>query len=550
MNRRESDSADLRRRAEQLLAGQTQTARSEADLRRLMHELEVHQIELQLQNEELRAARLEIEAGLRRYTELFDFAPIGYLVLAPNETIRQLNHAAAELLGGDRPGLVGKPFGSRLTNDELANFRALLAIVCSDEQHVVGELQLKNQVTVRLSAAWLDGPESSILIALEDISEQRRQQQQLLQSERALREADQRKNEFLGMLSHELRNPLAPIRSALFLLGQVEPGCDAAKKAQAVLERQVGHMTAIVDDLLDVTRIARGKIQLKRSHVELCELVARGLEDQRPTFDGISLEGELAPEPLWVDADATRLAQILSNLLGNARKFTPRGGHVTVKLAKEGAQALLVVRDDGEGIAPEMLPRVLEPFQQAPQAMERRYGGLGLGLATVSGLVREHGGTIAIHSDGPGRGTEVKIRLPLSEAPAPVAAVVRPETKRRRVLVIEDSHDAADIFGQLLTQMGHDVTVAYDGPTGIEQARSFHPDVVFCDIGLPEMDGYAVARTMRADRELNRLFLVALSGYARPDDLRNAREAGFDRHMAKPADFDQLEHLLVELPGP
>jgi two-component system CheB/CheR fusion protein len=248
-----------------------------------------------------------------------------------------------------------------------------------------------------------------------------------------------------------------------------------------------------------------------------------------------------------VDADATRLAQVLGNLLGNAAKFTSRGGAVTVNVRHEGSRVALLVQDDGAGIAPEVCERLFQPFSQAPQTLDRTRGGLGLGLVTVKGLVELHGGSVAIASDGLGRGTEVSFRLPVAvgpdEAPRPV-----PEARsaRRRVLVIEDNDDAASTLGAVLELCGHEVRVALDGPSGFAEAHAFFPDVVLCDLGLPGMTGYDVARALRADGALGKPLLVAMSGYAQPEDRQRALDAGFDRHVAKPTPLAKLEQVLAE----
>ncbi len=373
--------------------------------------------------------------------------------------------------------------------------------------------------------------------AVQDITEHRR-------TEQALRDADRRKNEFLGVLSHELRNPLAPIRNALYVLDRAAPGGDQAARARAVLGRQVGHLTRLVDDLLDVTRISRGKIQLQRSRIDLGEVVRRTVEDHKALLAerGIALEVRIAPGPLEVDADETRVAQIVGNLLQNGAKFTDRGGHIAVAVERGADEVAIRVRDSGIGISADMMGRLFEPFAQADESLHRSRGGLGLGLALVKGLVELHGGAVEARSDGVGRGTELIVRLRLAEgggqarANSASAEPVRP----RRILVIEDNLDAAETLREMLEMRGHLVEVTHDGRRGIEKARAFRPDVVLCDIGLPEMDGYAVARAIRSDASVASTVLVALTGYALPDDQRRAAEAGFDAHVAKPASIEQI----------
>jgi PAS domain S-box-containing protein len=398
------------------------------------------------------------------------------------------------------------------------------------------------------------GEIGGIILFSEVITERKRSMEALRASEAALREADRQKNRFLSMLSHELRNPLAPIRNGLYILDRAAPGGEQAKRAQAIIERQIGQMTWLIDDLLDVTRIAHGKIQLQRERLDLNELAHSTVDDHRAIFarSDVRLDVQPATEEVWVDGDRVRLAQVISNLLQNAAKFTPRGGRTTVSLQADSArgQAILTVRDTGAGIEPEMLPRLFQAFAQADSTLDRSKGGLGLGLALVKGLVEMHGGSVSAASDGRGTGAAFTIALPLDVTAArtlPAWPDLGGAAVPRRVLVIEDNEDAANSLREVLELDEHVVDVAYTGREGIEKAQAFHPDVVLCDIGLPEMDGYEVARTMRADPELSRVALVAVSGYAQPEDVETAREAGFDAHLAKPPSIDTLERALAEV---
>jgi len=369
-------------------------------------------------------------------------------------------------------------------------------------------------------------------------------------AEEALRAADRRKTEFLAVLSHELRNPLAPVQNALWLLDRAEPHGEQANRARQVIQRQLAHLGRIVDDLLDVTRITRGKVILQRARVDAVELVRRTIEDYQPLFAerGIRVVQHLEPVPLWLDADATRISQAVGNLLQNAAKFVERGGEVDIAVTHAPTGSVLIrVRDDGIGIAPEMVRRIFEPFTQADDSLDRSRGGLGLGLSLVKGFVELHGGSVEVRSEGPGKGAEFQIRLPV----APENAVLPPahhqpvRIARRRVLVIEDNADAADTLRDLLLMWGHEVQVAYDGREGLATACAFRPDLVLCDIGLPAMDGYEVARAIRAEPALTSLLLVALTGYATPEDRRRAAAAGFHRHLAKPVAIEQLEDVLA-----
>jgi PAS domain S-box-containing protein len=386
-----------------------------------------------------------------------------------------------------------------------------------------------------------------------DVSDRKRSEE-LRASEATLREADRQKNQFLATLSHELRNPLAPIRNSLYILDHSPPGGEKARRAQAIIDRQIGQLTWLIDDLLDVTRITRGKIRLQRARLDLNELAQRVVEDHRTLFakSDVRIEVRPAPAEVWVDADRGRLNQAIGNLLQNAAKFTPPGGKATVTVETDATrtQAVLTVRDSGAGIAPEVLPRLFQAFSQADDTLDRSRGGLGLGLALVKGLVEMHGGAVGAASGGTGKGAAFTIRLPLDAGGAralPAQPGLAPAPAPRRVLVIEDNEDAADTLREVLELGGHRVEVAYDGPNGIEKARAFHPDVVLCDIGLPKMDGYQIARAMRADPELGRIALIAVSGYAQPEDVAMAKEAGFDAHLAKPPSVETLERTMADV---
>ncbi|WP_248341812.1 PAS domain-containing hybrid sensor histidine kinase/response regulator [Anaeromyxobacter paludicola] len=371
-----------------------------------------------------------------------------------------------------------------------------------------------------------------------------------VRAEEALREADRRKDHFLGVLSHELRNPLAPIRNSVFLLRRAPPGGEQSRRAVDVIGRQVEHLTRLVDDLLDVSRIVHGKVSLRRERLDLVEVARRSAEDLRAVFEerGLALEVRLPAEPLWMHADPTRLAQLVGNLLQNAAKFTPAGGRVGLTVTGGAQQAALAVSDTGVGIAPELLGRVFEPFVQAEEALAQGRAGLGLGLALVKGLAELHGGTASASSEGPGRGSTFRVELPL-EPPGEAGARSREASQvrallGRRVLVVDDNVDAAESLAELLVLFGHQVEVAFDGPSAIEKARARPPEAVLCDLGLPGMSGYEVARALRRECG-DRTRLIALSGYAQPGDLQRSAEAGFDAHLSKPADPADIERLLA-----
>jgi two-component system CheB/CheR fusion protein len=344
-----------------------------------------------------------------------------------------------------------------------------------------------------------------------------------------------------------------PISNSLYVLKHSPPGGEQAAKSVEVIARQVGHLSRLVNDLLDLTRVSRNKIQLQREPADLRDIVRRSVEDQRSLFDagGIRLDVTLPTAPVLVDVDATRIAQVVGNLLQNAAKFTRRGGGTSVAVTRdpEHGQAIVRVRDSGVGMAPETLGILFQPFVQADQTMDRTKGGLGLGLALVKGLVELHQGEVSARSEGLGKGSEFTVRLPLdggtgAQPHPPSSSRVGPT---RRVLIIEDNLDAAVSLREALELDGHEVQVAHDGREGVALALAFLPEVVLCDIGLPQMDGYEVARALRGEDPCREALLVALSGYALPEDLQRAVDAGFDRHLAKPPSLDRLKELLASV---
>jgi signal transduction histidine kinase len=389
-----------------------------------------------------------------------------------------------------------------------------------------------------------------------------------------LREADQRKDEFLATLAHELRNPLAPIRFALGTLkGDAPPAATA--RARDVIERQVRQLVRLVDDLLDVSRITANKIQLRREPLDLARLMSTAVESITPlvTAAGHTLDVRLPSEPTAIDGDGARLVQVFANVLNNAVKFTSRGGRVWFTADREGHVAIVRIRDSGVGIAVEALPRVFDMFHQGEPALERSTGGLGIGLTLARRLVEMHEGGIDIRSGGVGQGTEVEIRLPISVAPSTAAGawgqVVNREvhdslpdpantaavgnlrnevgTRRLRVLIVEDNVDAAEMLALTVSQLGHVTKVAHDGAVAVTAAAGFMPDVIFLDIGLPVMNGYAVARAVRALPEGHRAHIAAVTGWGQDEDRRKAREAGCDTHFTKPLSPAMLEELLAAI---
>ena len=370
-------------------------------------------------------------------------------------------------------------------------------------------------------------------------------------------ETDRRKDEFLAMLGHELRNPLAPIQTALQLMRLRDE--KSVLRERVIIERQVGHLQRLVDDLLDISRITRGRIDLKRERLEMADIAAQALEQVDPLFVQRKhrLHLQLARPGLLVDGDPVRLAQVVANLLTNAAKYTEPGGEIWVSVGREGAEIVLRVRDNGAGIAPDLLPRVFELFTQATQTLARAQGGLGLGLAIVQRLVDLHGGRVEARSDGPGRGSEFIVWLPAAGRTAAARSGARevfapsPAGRTsRRLLVVDDNRDAAGLLAEALELMGYEIRVAYDGPSALTTATAFQPEIALVDIGLPVMDGYELAQRLREEAGPCKLHLLALTGYGQEKDRARALAAGFDQHLVKPIDLTRLGHILAHLDIP
>jgi PAS domain S-box-containing protein len=377
----------------------------------------------------------------------------------------------------------------------------------------------------------------------------------LKQAEQALIEADQRKDEFLAMLAHELRNPLTPIRNASHVLGRLESGEPRVQWAQQTIERQVGHLTRLVDDLLDVSRIVRGKVALKKEPVELAAVVNQALDMVRPLLDSLHhrITLQLPEQPVHLQGDPVRLAQVLLNLLDNAAKYTPQGGTIEVEASLASALVEIRVRDNGIGISPDLLPKIFDLFQQGERSLDRSQGGLGIGLTLVKQLVEMHGGLLEAYSAGEGQGSLFTIRLPLLEG-GPAAANQAPSAAGMaapspcRVLVVDDDPAVAESMCVLLQIDGHDVRTAASGEAALALARSFRPRLILLDIGLQGMDGYEVARQLRAQQAAgDRVLLVAVTGYGHEAARTRSEAAGFDLHLVKPVYPESLLELLAGL---
>jgi len=375
------------------------------------------------------------------------------------------------------------------------------------------------------------------------------------EAEQALVAADRRKDEFLAMLSHELRNPLAPILNAIEIIERAGPGDDELRSTfQGVIARQVQHMKRLLDDLLDVSRVSQGKIELRKQRVELATLLLQAVEISRPllTEKRQQLALTLSQHPMPLVADPTRVIQVFANILNNAAKFTPPGGHITLSSAVDGEDAVVTIRDDGAGMSGDLLARAFDLFAQETRAFDRAQGGLGIGLTLVRTLVKMHGGVVQAFSDGPGRGSELLVRLPL--APPATVATARPAAPPAeaasatplRVLVVDDNMDAADAMRYVLKLGGHQVRVAHDGPGALAASAAERPDLVLLDIGLPGMDGYALAMRMR-EAGLDGATLVAVTGYGQEEDLNRSTAAGFAHHLVKPVDGAVLRQVVAEV---
>jgi PAS domain S-box-containing protein len=371
------------------------------------------------------------------------------------------------------------------------------------------------------------------------------------QVEEELRVADQRKNEFLATLAHELRNPLAPIRNGLEIMRLTHTGGESAERAREMMDRQLQQMVRLIDDLLDLSRISRGKIQLKREPIDLAAALRCALEVSEPLIDGAGHELNVsAPaDALLVDGDLTRLSQIFSNLLNNAAKYTNPGGRIWLTVRRTAGEAIVSVRDNGVGVPAAMLPKIFDMFAQVDHSLQRAQGGLGIGLSIARRLAEMHGGSIEARSEGPGAGSEFIVKLPLLEGapgrrekPAPSQHAAR--RTGLRVLVADDNEDAAASLATVLTISGHDVQIARDGREALEAAARFQPQVALLDIGMPHLDGYEVCRRLRGQPDGGRLLIIALTGWGQADDRRRSEEAGFDEHLVKPADVRAIEALL------
>jgi signal transduction histidine kinase/ActR/RegA family two-component response regulator len=501
----------------------------------------------------------ETRRARRLLQSVLDHLPVGVLVAKPPDAdIVFTNEAMGRLWSMERFPESGVkrhdtlrarfPDGRLLRHDEWPLIRALRGEVVEGEEFRITRAD-ETERWLCVGAAPIradDGTIEAAVAAAVDVTAERTARSSADDASRA-------KDEFLAMLGHELRNPLAPIVTALHLMRLRDSG--ALERERAIIERQVSHLMRLVDDLLDVSRVVRGDLRLERALVDVADVVASAIEVAGPLVEERRhrLSVSVPSTGLVLDADAERIAQVIANLLANAAKYTQSGGHIRVVARAEGAQVVLEVADDGTGIAPELLPLVFEPFTQGRQGLDRKQGGLGLGLAIAQQLIVAHGGTIEGRSAGPGRGTTMVVRLPRADVPSPAggrthqAAPQQSLRAARRVLVVDDNPDGAELLREVLTQVGHEVRTAADAPSALQLVQTFAPDIAFLDIGLPVMDGYELARQLRRVSDLATTPLVAVTGYAQQDDRRRALESGFTEHLSKPLVPDRVIECIERL---
>ena len=500
-----------------------------------------------------------------RYRTLFESAPMAVFACDSDAVMQDYNARAAEIWGREPVRGIEKHSGSlRLLLPDgtlLPHAQSPIVDVLrtgEPAQNVEGIIErpdgsrlpiLANFAALKNARGEITGAITSFM----DITKIKRLESDLHRHATDLLEADRRKNEFLAMLAHELRNPLAPIRNALHIMRMTAGDERAVQTAAAMMERQVGQMVRLVDDLLDASRVSRGRIVLRKERIELAAAVNHAVEASRPLCESMShrLELELPPRPIWVDADPTRLAQVVGNLLNNACKFTERGGCIRLSVEQDGKQAVIRVRDNGVGIAADELVRVFDLFVQVDTSLGRSVSGLGIGLTLVKSLVEVHGGSVHVLSAGIGQGSEFVVSLPMlaetlaAQLTEPVAGTPT-IASARSILVVDDNRDAALSLATVLQLSGYTTHVAYDGAEAVQVAAAVRPDVMLLDIGLPKLDGYEVARKIRAQPWGEAMVLVALTGWGQEEDRRKSSEAGFDGHLVKPVDLDALMKLLAE----
>jgi PAS domain S-box-containing protein len=515
---------------------------------------------------ERKGAEQALRDSEEQYKAIYSQAAIGIAEADLLGRLIRANNRFCEILGYDRAALLGRRFVEfTAPADRLESLECFQTLLSGGPMYAIEKRYVRKDETIvwaRVAVSLIRdsaGQPARVVAVIEDITERKRLESELQRRVAELAEADRRKDEFLATLAHELRNPLAPIRNALHLMGEPSADARALEPERAMAERHVVHLARLIDDLMDIARISRGKIALRKETLLLAPLIERAVASVRPALEsrGHRLEVVLPEAPVSLAADPTRLEQILGNLLNNAIKYTEPGGTIQVHVEPERDHVVLRVCDSGIGIAPELLPRIFDLFVQAENHRDRSQGGLGIGLSLVRRLVEMHGGTITAHSAGPHRGSQFVVRLPALPAshskdgqkPSEHGAVrgASRTPPRRRILVVDDNHDAANSLARLLKRLyGQDVHVAHDGPAALESVDRLHPEVVLLDIGMPGMDGYEVAQRLRKKPELAALKIVALTGWGQEADRVRSRAVGFDHHLVKPVDPADLCKLLEE----
>lgn len=507
---------------------------------------------------ERQRAESALQASELKYRRLFQSAKDGILILdASTLKILDANHFMTDLLGYSHDEFLGKELWEiGFFEDKLASqvmYRQLQETGYVRYDHL--PLQTRNGGTAEvefISNVYQVEERAVAQCNVRDISERIRIERKLQEQAEALADMDRRKNEFLAMLSHELRGPLAPISNAAHMLGLQPDESPLQLRARTIIQRQLGQLTRLVDDLLEVSRITTGQIQIRRDHVDMNEIAERAAETVLPlmTEHRHDFRMSLQAQPVWLYADAARLEQVIVNLLTNAAKYTDDAGQIRLSIGQEGDTCVLRLRDTGIGIAPELLPRVFDLFTQADASLARTRGGLGIGLALAQRLVEMHDGRIEVTSVL-GQGSEFVVRLPLGLSPVRQVEVPPGTTPdpapSLRVLVVDDNMDAAESMAELVTTLGHDVRTAYDGVSTLQAAINYRPDLVMLDIGLPGLSGHEVARRIRQLALTREPVLVATTGYGQEADRGRSLAVGFDHHLVKPVDFDQLQQILTDV---
>jgi len=500
------------------------------------------------------AARQQTARELAEKARLLDLSNDAIIVRSLDDKITSWNKGAEKLYGWASEEVIGKDLDSLLQTEFPAK-REDIEAQLDREGLFIGEVVqvARDGRRIPLLCRWvLDRETESILTSFTDISERHALEAALADRAADLVRADRSKDEFLAMLAHELRNPLAPLRNAAEILQAANTSAEEREQALSIIGRQIENMSRMIDDLLDVSRITEGKIELRKKPVALEAIftAVSSLARSGCAARHQDLAVSIPTPPIFLDADATRLEQVFSNLIGNACKYSGDGCHISLSAERaagiEPPEVVVRVRDDGNGIDPELLPRVFDLFVQATRTQDRAHGGLGIGLTLVSRLVKLHGGSVEAHSEGLGLGSEFIVHLPILREAPPPSPPPPPAAREisRRILIVDDNTDSARSMAVLQSRRGHVTRTAFTGPAAVVAAAEFLPEVVLLDIGLPGMDGFEVARRLRGMPALAGVFLIAMTGYASPEDLLAAQQAGFDEHLVKPVDLNVLREWL------